>query len=99
VHGGPDTSKLGRSIAWNTTTQYHLGKSLWPEIEANTTYYLEGKNDGKTQNFPTPGLTTRKFKFRPEDPNSRIGFVFGAECKLRPRVFIRTITSSPFKED
>lgn len=26
-----DPVKLGRSIAWSTTAQYHLGKYLWPE--------------------------------------------------------------------
>ncbi|HZY73494.1 MAG TPA: transporter, partial [Edaphobacter sp.] len=30
-----NTIKLGRSIAWNTTLQYHLGKYLWPEIGTN----------------------------------------------------------------
>ena len=77
-----DTVKLGRSIAWNTTAQYHLGKYLWPEIEANTTYFFGGKNDGKSQNFLTPGITTGKFKFRPKDARSRTGIAVGAGMQI-----------------
>jgi hypothetical protein len=77
-----DTLKLGRSIAWNTAAQYHLGKYLWPEVEANTTHYVGGKNNGKTQNFVTPGLTTSKFKFHPDDVKSRLAIVAGAGMQI-----------------
>jgi hypothetical protein len=77
-----DTVKLGRSIAWNTTAQYHVGKYLWPEVEANTTYFSGGKNDGKSQNFITPGLTTSRFKFRPDDDRSRTGIAIGAGMQI-----------------
>lgn len=73
-----DTVKLGRSMAWNTTGQYHLGKYVWPEIESNATYFYGGKNDGKMQNFVTPGFTFSKFKFHPKDASSRPGVAFGA---------------------
>ncbi len=46
-------AKLGRSIGWNTTAQYHLRKYFWPELEMNTTYYLGGKYAGNTQKFLT----------------------------------------------
>jgi hypothetical protein len=73
-----DTNKLGRPIAWNTTAQYHLGKYLWPEVETNATYFEGGPNDGKSQNFITPGLVVSKIKLRPSDAKSRLGFGFGA---------------------
>ena len=73
-----DTVKLGRSVAWNTTAQYKIGKYVWPEIEDNATYYYGGKNDGKMQNFLTPGITFSKFKLRPHDARSRLGVAFGA---------------------
>ena len=72
-----DTVKLGRTVAWNTVAQYHIHKSFWPEIEDNATYFFGGKNDGKMQNFLTPGIMLGKFKFRPEDPGSRPAMAFG----------------------
>jgi hypothetical protein len=73
-----DTVKLGRTVAWNTTSQYRIHKFFWPEIEDNATYFFGGKNDGKMQNFLTPGATFSKFKFHPEDPVSRPAIAFGA---------------------
>ena len=73
-----NTDKLGRPIAWNTTAQYHLGKYLWPEIESNATFFHGGPNDGKMQEFITPGLLLGKFSLRPHDPKSRLGLGFGA---------------------
>ena len=73
-----DTVKLGRTVVWNTTAQYRIHKFFWPEIEDNATYFFGGKNDGKMQNFLTPGATFSKFKFHPEDPTSRPAISFGA---------------------
>jgi opacity protein-like surface antigen len=82
-----DTNKLGRSIAWNNTAQYHLGKYLWPELEVNTTRFLGGKNGGKTQNFLSPGITFSKFKFHPDDEKSRLGFATGAGMQIATSQF------------
>jgi hypothetical protein len=72
-----DTAKLGRSVAWNTTAQYRIHKFVWPEIEDNATFFYGGKNDGKMQNFVTPGITFSKFKFRPQVASSRAAIAFG----------------------
>jgi hypothetical protein len=72
-----ETNKLGRSIAWNTTAQFHLSKYVWPELESNATYYFGGKNNGKMQNFLTPGIVFSRFKFHPSDEKSRTGAAFG----------------------
>ena len=72
-----DTAKLGRSVAWNTTAQYRIRKYFWPEIEDNATFFYGGKNDGKKQNFVTPGITFSKFKFHPSNETSRLGIAFG----------------------
>jgi hypothetical protein len=77
-----ETKKLGRSVAFNTTAQYHLAKYVWPELEANMTHYSGGKNDSKTQNFLTPGITFSKFKFYPADAKSRQGFACGAGMQI-----------------
>jgi hypothetical protein len=72
-----DTVKLGRTVAWNTTAQYRIHKYFWPEIEDNATFFFGGKNDGKMQNFLTPGITLSKFKFHPGDAKSRPAIAFG----------------------
>jgi hypothetical protein len=77
-----DTVKLGRSVAWNTAAQYHAGKYLWPEIESNATWFHGGKNDGKMQNFLTPGITTSRIKFFPQDAKSRTGIALGAGMQI-----------------
>ena len=76
-----DTNKLGRPILWNTVAQYHLGKLLWPEVEANTTYFYGGPNDGRVQNLLTPGLLVSKFKLE-RDPDSRLSLLFGAGIQI-----------------
>jgi hypothetical protein len=50
------TSKLGRQLLWNTAFQYRTAWRLWPELEANSTFYTTGKYAGETQLFLTPGL-------------------------------------------
>jgi hypothetical protein len=82
-----DTGKLGRPVTWNTTAQYHLGKYLWPEIEDNSTFYHGGPNDGKMQNFLTPGIVFSKFSLRPRDAKSRLGVGFGAGEQIATSAF------------
>lgn len=77
-----DVLKLGRSIAWNTTAQYKIGRRFYPELESNATYFYGGKNDGKAQNFLEPGFTAGKFKIRPRDETSRAGLAFGAGMQI-----------------
>jgi len=78
--GGLPTSQTatsGRTIQWNTVAQYHVRKYLWPELELNSTSYVGGTRDGKTQMFLTPGIIFGKFALRPENPKSRLGMVAG----------------------
>ena len=82
-----ETNKVGRSIAWNTTAQYHLSKYVWPELESNTTWFFAGKNDGKKQNFLTPGIVFSKFKLHPSDEPSRTGVAFGAGMQIATSQF------------
>lgn len=51
-----ETSVIGRTYAWNNAFQYHIAKFFWPEIEANSSFFQQGKNGGKKQTFITPGL-------------------------------------------
>lgn len=50
------TARLGRQVQWNTAFQYRAKWKLWPELEANSTFYSTGKYAGETQLFLTPGL-------------------------------------------
>jgi hypothetical protein len=82
-----ETNKVGRSIAWNTTAQYHLSKYLWPQLESNSSWFYAGKNDGKKQNFLTPGIVFSKFKFHPGDERSRVGVAFGGGMQIATSKF------------
>lgn len=72
---------VGRTISWNTVAQYRLGKYLWPELEANASYFHGGPNDGKSQVFLTPGLIVSKIKLR-SDPKDRLGLVLGSGIQI-----------------
>jgi hypothetical protein len=80
--GTPATNTSGRPILWNTVAQYRIGKLFWPEIESNSTFYKGGANDGKTQEFITPGMIIGKCALHPSDPKSRPGLAFGAGMQI-----------------
>ncbi len=82
-----ETNKVGRSIAWNTAAQYHISKYVWPQLESNATWFFAGKNDGKKQNFVTPGILFSKFRLRPSDETSRVGVAFGAGMQIATSQF------------
>jgi hypothetical protein len=72
-----DTATLGRTILWNTAMQAHVAKYFWPEVEFNATYYKGGANDGKIQNFATPGMLF-SHKLHPGEATSRLAICVGA---------------------
>ena len=80
--GNPATNASGRPMVWNTAAQYKIGKVFWPELESNATFFKGGPNDGKTQEFITPGITIGKFALHPGDKQSRPGFTFGGGMQL-----------------
>src|SRR5271157_463768 len=85
--GTPATTTSGRPVVWNTVAQYRIGRLFWPEIESNATFYKGGTNDGKTQEFITPGLIVGKCALRPSDPKSRPGLAFGAGMQIAASQF------------
>jgi hypothetical protein len=78
--------KLGRPVIWNSVVQYHLGKIFWPEIENNATFYHGGVNDGRLQNFVTPGLMLSKFKLE-RDERNRLALVMGGGMQFATSSF------------
>lgn len=81
-----DTTKLGRVVVWNTVGQYHVARFFWPEIESNATFFHGGPNDGRKQNFVTPGLMLSKFKLE-RDPRNRLALVFGGGMQIATTQF------------
>lgn len=71
------TASVGRTVVWNTVAQEHVGRYFWPEIEANSTFYNGGDNDGKKQVFLTPGLVTGRFPI-----HNRVGLTLGAGMQI-----------------
>lgn len=72
-----DTNLVGRNFAWNNTFQYRLLRKFWPEVEFNSTFFQDGKNDGQKQNFVTPGLVLGRFHLW-----RRVGLTFGGGYQI-----------------
>lgn len=71
-----DGDAIGRPVVWNVVGQYRIRKIFWPEIENNATFFRGGPNDGRVQNFVSPGLVVSPLKLS-SDPKNRLGFIFG----------------------
>ncbi len=68
---------VGRCIMWNTVAEYKLYRYFWTEVESNTTFYKGGPNDGKTQEFLTPGFQIGRVR-----PRRRMGLTFGIGMQI-----------------
>jgi hypothetical protein len=62
-----DGDSIGRPVLWNVVGQYRIRKIFWPEIENNATFFHGGPNDGRVQNFVSPGLVVSSLKLN-SDP-------------------------------
>lgn len=80
-----DTNLTGRTIAWSNTFQYRVLKKIWPEVELNTSFFNDGLNDGKKQNFVTPGLVLGRFHLA-----GRVGFTIGGGYQIATTQFHTT---------
>ncbi len=54
-------NEAGTPVSVNTTLQYCLVKVIWPEVEANWTYYPNGEHAYKNQLLITPGVVLGRF--------------------------------------
>ena len=57
--------------------QYRVFRELWPEVELNSTFFLDGKNDRQKQTFVTPGLVMGRFRLF-----GRVGFTVGGGYQI-----------------
>lgn len=72
-----DTKVVGRTYVWNNAFQYRIFRKFWPEVELNSTFFQDGKNDGKKQNFVTPGLIIGRLHLW-----NRVGFTIGGGYQI-----------------
>lgn len=72
-----DTGKIGRPMVWNVVGQYRIAKIFWPEIENSTTFFHDGSNDGRIQNFLAPGIMISKLRVA-HAPGNHLALAFGA---------------------
>jgi hypothetical protein len=72
-----DTNLIGRNYLLNNTFQYRILRKLWPEVELNSTFFQDGKNDGRKQNFVTPGLVIGRLHVA-----KRLGFSIGGGYQI-----------------
>jgi hypothetical protein len=56
------TNVLGRQILFNNAFQFKMAKIFWPQIETNSTFFIDGPYSGKKQTFLTPGLVVGSFR-------------------------------------
>lgn len=56
---GAVDSATGTFVSLNNAFQYSIGKGFWPELELNSTWWLNGKNMKNNQTFLTPGLVKK----------------------------------------
>jgi hypothetical protein len=80
-----DANIVGRTYTWNNTFQYRVFRKLWPEVELNSTFFQDGKSDGRKQNFVTPGLVLGRFRLW-----RRIGLTFGGGYQIATTHFHTT---------
>lgn len=70
-------NKLGRTVLSNNAFQYHVLKTMWPEVEINSTFWMGGTNDGRKQTFVTPGVVLGRFPI-----HKRVAIVAGAGFQI-----------------
>ncbi|MGC2197701.1 MAG: hypothetical protein WA628_23725 [Terriglobales bacterium] len=71
------TNLIGRTYTWNNAFQYRVLRKFWPEIELNSSFFRDGKNDGKKQTFLTPGLVIGRFHL-----TRRVGLTLGGGYQI-----------------
>ena len=56
------TELLGRQVLFNNAFQLKVAKIFWPQIETNSTFFVDGPHSGEQQTFLTPGLVVGSFQ-------------------------------------
>ncbi len=80
--------KLGTPLAHNVAFQYRVLGKLWPEVEVNSTFWMNGSQEGKKQVFLSPGLVAGKFHLW-----KRLGVTVGGGVQI-PATHFHTVDRS-----
>lgn len=78
------TNVLGRQILFNNTFQFKVANILWPEVETNSTFFVDGPLSGNKETFITPGLITGPFQIA-----QRLHFAAGVGVQIAATHFRR----------
>ena len=81
--------EIGVQVATNVALQYHLGELLWPEVEFNSLYWVDGPRAGKTQVFITPGLILGRI---PIGSGYKLILGGGYQIALSPKLSLTPLT-------
>jgi hypothetical protein len=73
------TNVLGRTLIFNTAVNYRIKGKIWPMLEQNSTFWVDGPLTGNKQVFLTPGLVIGTF---PVSEKLRVGLGFGVQIAV-----------------
>ena len=71
------TNVLGRALVFNTAVDYRIKGKVWPMLEQNSTFWVDGPLSGNKQVFLTPGLVVAPFSL-----TQRLHFGIGAGVQI-----------------
>ena len=77
-------SVLGRQILFNNAFQFKVANIFWPEVETNSTFFVDGPLSGNNETFLTPGLITGPFQIA-----DRLHFATGLGVQIAASHFHR----------
>jgi hypothetical protein len=75
------TNVLGRTLLLNTEVDYKSKGKIWPMLEQNSTFWLDGPLNGQKQVFVIPGLVLGQF---PVTETLHEGFGVGVQIAVTP---------------
>jgi hypothetical protein len=76
------TNVLGRQIIFNTAVDYRIKGKIWPMLEQNSTFWVDGPLSGNKQTFLTPALI-----LGPVQLKERLHFLLGFGVQIAATSF------------
>ena len=73
------TNVLGRTLLFNTEVDYRIKGKIWPMLEQNSTFWVDGPQSGNKQVFLTSGVVIGPFAM---NEKLHFGFGFGVQTAL-----------------
>jgi hypothetical protein len=78
------TNVLGRQILFNNTFQFKVANIFWPDVETNSTFFVDGPLSGNKETFLTPGVITGPYQIA-----ERLHFATGLGIQIAASHFHR----------